>query len=585
MRFDGKAGSPAIVSGSRPHTTASSPSVLARAGGTMRNTRRGPLRRRSPEPEVAKVASGRVPVVVPDLDIAPNDPLLPVFQEASGPVDISVLDLDSPALTQMRAAGVMLVVPLVASGELIGLLNLGPRLSERGYSSDDRQLLARLAGYAAPAMRVGQLVREQQSQARTRERIDQELKVAQLIQQQFLPKAVPDLPSWHVAAFYRPARTIGGDFYDFITLPDDRVMIVVGDVTDKGVPAALVMASTHALLRSNAVRLLAPGELLATVNDLLCDDIPAHMFVTCLVLVLDPATGSVVFANAGHNLPYLRTEAGVVELRATGMPLGLMPGMKYDESTAVLQPRECLLLHSDGLAEAHNADREMFGFPRLAEIVSHELSGEQLIDACMAELTDFTDADAEQEDDITLVTLERLASAVYADAAVRDSASPAASTEERILDRFSVASVPGNERIALQRVAEAVTDQGLSTDQLDRLKTAVAEATMNAIEHGNANRAELDVDICVLRLGDAVAVTITDDGGEHLVAAPMADPDLDKKLAGEQTPRGWGLFLIKHMVDTMDVSTDGTKHTVRLTIRVESPPTARGKGADDAEQV
>ena len=537
----------------------------------MRNTRRGLLRRRDSATEAATVASAPLPIVVPDLDIAPNDPLLPVFQEASGPVDISALELDSPALTQMRAAGVMLVVPLVASGELIGLLNLGPRLSERGYSSDDRQLLGRLAGYAAPAMRVGQLVREQQSQARTRERIDQELKVAQLIQQQFLPKAVPDLPSWHVAAFYRPARTIGGDFYDFITLPDGRVMVVVGDVTDKGVPAALVMASTHALLRSNAVRLLAPGELLATVNDLLCDDIPAHMFVTCLVLVLDPTTGSVVFANAGHNLPYLRTAAGVIELRATGMPLGLMPGMQYDENTAVLQPGECLLLHSDGLAEAHNADREMFGFPRLADIVSHERSGEQLIDACMAELADFTTAEAEQEDDITLVTLERLASAVYAD--------------ERTLAQFTVASVPGNERVALEQVADAVRDQGLSREQLDRLKTAVAEATMNAIEHGNANRAELPVDIGVVRLADAVAVTITDEGGAHVGAGPIADPDLDKKLTGEQTPRGWGLFLIKHMVDTLDVSTDGDKHTVRLTVLVEPPSTVRGKEADDAEQV
>jgi serine phosphatase RsbU (regulator of sigma subunit)/anti-sigma regulatory factor (Ser/Thr protein kinase) len=550
----------------------------------MPNTRRGLLRRRGPQPEAATVAAAPVPIVVPDLDIAPNDPLLPVFQEATGPVDISVLDLDSPALSQMRAAGVMLVVPLVASGELIGLLNLGPRLSERGYSSDDRQLLGRLAGYAAPAMRVGQLVREQQSQARTRERMDQELKVAQLIQQQFLPKAVPDLPSWHVAAFYRPARTIGGDFYDFITLPDGRVMIVVGDVTDKGVPAALVMASTHALLRSNAVRLLAPGQLLATVNDLLCDDIPAHMFVTCLIMVLDPTTGGVVFANAGHNLPYLRTATGVVELRATGMPLGLMPGMQYDENTAVLRPGECLLLHSDGLAEAHNADRQMFGFPRLADIVSHELSGEQLIDACMAELADFTEADAEQEDDITLVTLERLASAVYADVRTPGSDRPATSADE-CLAEFVVASVPGNERVALERVADAVRDQGLSADQLDRLKTAVAEATMNAIEHGNANRAELDVDIRVIRNADAVTVTITDDGGAHLAAAPMADPDLDKKLAGEQTPRGWGLFLIKHMVDTMDVSTDGTKHTVRLTIRVEPPPTVQGKGADDAEQV
>jgi hypothetical protein len=163
----------------------------------------------------------------------------------AGAVDITRLELASPALAMLKKAGIVLVVPLVSSGELIGLLNLGPRLSERGYSGDDRRLLGALAGYAAPAMRVGQLVRQQQAEARDRERIEQELKVAQLIQQQFLPKSVPDLPSWHVAAFYRPARTVGGDFYDFIPLPDGRIMVVIGDVTDKGVPAALVMASTR----------------------------------------------------------------------------------------------------------------------------------------------------------------------------------------------------------------------------------------------------------------------------------------------------------------------------------------------------
>jgi serine phosphatase RsbU (regulator of sigma subunit) len=370
--------------------------------------------RRRPAATEPSSPSGRQTVVTePGFDIAPNDPILSVFQGATGAVDITALDLDSPALELMRAAGVVLVVPLVTSGELIGLLNLGPRLSERGYSSDDRQLLDTLAGYAAPAMRVGQLVRQQENQARERERIEQELKVAQLIQQQFLPKSVPDLPTWHLAAFYRPARTVGGDFYDFLELPDGRVLVVVGDVTDKGVPAALVMASTHALLRSKAPSLLSPGAILAAVNDLLCEDIPAHMFVTCLVMAVEPATGAIEFANAGHNLPYLRGADGVRELRATGMPLGLMPGMSYEPSTAVMQPGECLLLHSDGLAEAHNSKREMFGFPRLAEIVSRPVSGERLIDMCMSELEHFTGPGVEQEDDITLVTLERRASAAY----------------------------------------------------------------------------------------------------------------------------------------------------------------------------
>ncbi|MDP9220501.1 MAG: PP2C family protein-serine/threonine phosphatase [Actinomycetota bacterium] len=347
-----------------------------------------------------------------DLDIAPNDPLIAYCQQVAGAVDVEGLDLDSPALRQLKDSGAKLVVPLVTQGELIGLLSLGARLSEREYSRDDRQLLDTLAGYAAPAVRVGQLVRQQEAELVTRERIEQELRVAQLIQQQFLPKQLPDLPSWHIAAFYRPARTVGGDFYDFIELPDGRVLMVVGDVTDKGVPAALVMASTHSILRASAARLISPGAVLKHANDVLYDDIPAHMFVTCLAVVLDPVTGQITYANAGHDLPYVRTHDGVVELRARGMPLGLMPGMEYEEKTAALRSGETMLLHSDGLAEAHAPDREMFGFPRLMKLVEADVGGQELIDLILAEHARFIGPEAEQEDDITMVTLQRLGRAV-----------------------------------------------------------------------------------------------------------------------------------------------------------------------------
>ena len=376
-------------------------------GGKAVARRRGWLRRTQPATADAEPIAPSVIAAGPELDLASNDPLIGYLLSAASAVDITRLELRSPALDALQAAGAVLVVPLISSGSLVGLLSLGPRRSERGYSTDDLRLLNSLAGYAAPAMRVGQLVRQQQAEARQRERIDQELKIAQLIQQQFLPKELPDLPSWHVAAFYRPARTVGGDFYDFIPLPDGRVMFVVGDVTDKGVPAALVMASTHSLLRDAAPRLISPGKVLGHVNDMLCVDIPAHMFVTCLALVLDPVSGEVEFANAGHDVPYVRTRSGVQELRARGMPLGLMPGMPYEEMTFQFEPGDCALLHSDGLAEAHAPDREMFGFPRVSALVGKGPSGEALIDLCLTELGSFTGPDHEQEDDITLVSLQR----------------------------------------------------------------------------------------------------------------------------------------------------------------------------------
>jgi serine phosphatase RsbU (regulator of sigma subunit)/anti-sigma regulatory factor (Ser/Thr protein kinase) len=502
------------------------------------------------------------------VDIAPNDPCIAYFAGAPAAVELDTVTLESPAITAMREAGVTLVVPLVTNGELVGLLQLGPRLSERGYSKDDRQLLESLARYAAPALRLGQLVRQQQVEARDRERLDQELKVAQLIQQQFLPEDLPDLPTWHVAAFYRPARTIGGDFYDFISMPDGRVMVVVGDVTDKGVPAALVMASTHALLRETGSRLSSPGEVLARVNDLLCDDIPAHMFVTCLVLVIDSETGRVDFANAGHNLPYVRATDGTVrELRATGMPLGLMPGLSYDESTAVIAPGEQVLLYSDGLTEQHDAAGEMFGFGRTAEVVAKATSADELADLCVSELARFTGPDVEQEDDITMVALERANGAGYA-----------ADTAERpdVVDvelaRFSVASETGNERDALRLVEAATAHLDLSSDQRSRLGTAVAETTMNAIEHGNGLDADKPVEVVVNQRPTAVEVLITDQGGTRPDIDPV-EPDLELKLAGLQTPRGWGLFLVENMVDSVTHEVDGSRHTVRLTLNLEERPT------------
>jgi serine phosphatase RsbU (regulator of sigma subunit) len=298
----------------------------------------------------------------------------------------------------------------VSQGELIGLLNLGPRLSQQEYSADDRKLLNDLATQTAPAVRVAQLVRQQQQEAQERERIEQELRVARLIQQTLLPKAVPELGGWDVAAFYRPAREVGGDFYDFLELEDGHLGIVVGDVTDKGVPAALVMATTRTMLRAAAQRLDSPGEVLRRVNDVLYPDIPPNMFVTCLYAILEPRTGRLRYANAGHDLPYMRHKGrpgGATELRATGMPLGLMPGMAYEEKEAVLETGDSVLFYSDGLVEAHDPRGEMFSFPRLQGFVAAHPGGAKMIDFLLEELARFVGNGWEQEDDITLVTLQR----------------------------------------------------------------------------------------------------------------------------------------------------------------------------------
>jgi len=367
--------------------------------------------RKAPGPEAPAVAEPSRQIEAPDLEIAPNDPILAYLTNVSGVVEVEKLDLDSPALQAMKAADVKLVVPLVSQGELIGLLNLGPRLSQQEYSADDRKLLSNLSTQTAPSVRVAELVRQQQQEAQERERIEQELKVARVIQQTLLPKTLPKLPGYDVAAYYQPAREVGGDFYDFLELEDGRLGLVVGDVTDKGIPAALVMATTRAMLRTAAQRLFSPGDVLRRANETLVTDIPPNMFITCLYAILEPESGRLHYANAGQDLPYRRRAGrsqGAEELKARGMPLGLMSGMEYEEKEILLEKGESILFYSDGLVEAHDPHHEMFGSPRLQGLVgAHRSGGSSLIGFLLSELTRFTGEDWEQEDDITLVTLER----------------------------------------------------------------------------------------------------------------------------------------------------------------------------------
>jgi len=241
---------------------------------------------------------------------------------------------------------------------------------------------------------------------RERERVAQELSLARSIQQASLPKEVPTLEGWQISPYYQPAREVGGDFYDFFELVDGRLGIVVGDATSKGVPAALVMASARSMLRAVAQTSNSPGEVLRRANDPLVTDIPANMFVTCFYSILDPKSATLSYANAGHDLPYVRRGGGgAEELRARGMPLGLMPGMSYEEKQTILEAGESALFYSDGLVEAHDPKGEMFGFPRLRALIAEHGEERSLGDFLMEELYSFVGEGWEQEDDITLLTL------------------------------------------------------------------------------------------------------------------------------------------------------------------------------------
>src|SRR5918994_2009011 len=212
-------------------------------------------------------------------------------------------------------------------GELMGVAPTGREITNRVI------VIHRISGgkiaeeWAEGTGAVELLERLVEQERIERERIEQELRVARRIQQATLPKEVPKLEGWQISPYYQPAREVGGDFSDFFELDDGRLGIVVGDATSKGVPAALVMASARSMLRAVAqASEYSPGDVLGRVNDALVTDIPPNMFITCFYAILDPESGRLLYANAGHDLPYLRRRCGnAEELRARGMPLGLMP--------------------------------------------------------------------------------------------------------------------------------------------------------------------------------------------------------------------------------------------------------------------
>jgi anti-sigma regulatory factor (Ser/Thr protein kinase) len=332
------------------------------------------------------------------------------------------------------------------------------------------------------------------------------------------------------------------------------------------------MANTQSVLRAVARRgNIAPGRVLAEANEVLYAYIPSGTFVTCFYGILDPESGRLVYANAGHDPPYLQRDGDAQELMARGMPLGLMPGMPYEEKESVLKAGDDLLFYSDGLVEAHDPEGEMFGFPRLRKLIMSQGAGggKMLVDFLLAELARFTGTDSEQEDDITLVTLER------SKAGERDPEDPqpdgiAGDADLRVLADFTLPSEPGNERPAMEKVSDAVKELPLSEQRLARLETAVAESTMNAMEHGNRYDPQVPVRIQVWLLKERLLVRITDRGSGPLPSLTAKGPNLEAKLEGSQTARGWGAFLIERMVDEVRVSGNPDHHTVELVMRLET---------------
>ncbi len=238
--------------------------------------------------------------------------------------------------------------------------------------------------------------------------LQNELNVASQMQQSILPKSFPQDPSYELFASMKPARSVGGDFFDVMRLEGGLLGLAVADVSDKGVPAALFMMSSRTLLKGAAIGLGTPGEVLEEVNNMLCEDNESAMFVTLIYAVYDPSTRKLTFANGGHNTPVLIDGDGnATRLPLTGgVALGLVPGMQYEQSSITLSPGDNVVLYTDGVTEAMNEQEEEFGMERLESLFAESRPPEAraVNDAIFDAVMEFA-GDAAQSDDITCMTL------------------------------------------------------------------------------------------------------------------------------------------------------------------------------------
>lgn len=304
---------------------------------------------------------------------------------------------------------VMLPIRDVETGETVGGISIRRR-TNAGRVGELLPAAQSLAAQIASALQAARLL----SRVVEHERVEQELAVAAEIQASFMPRTAPDVPGWEIKAVIDSAREASGDFIDLIPLSAGRWGVLVADVSGKGLPAALYMALTRTLIRTFAFEHeTCPGAVFASVNRRILEDTDDDLFVTAFYGVLDPRAGSLTYANAGHNPPYLLRNSGtdlVEELRGTGVPLGMLRDVAWDTLTVNIYPGETAVLYTDGVTEAQNAADEFFGEGRLVDIAvaNRDKSALEMRRAIFGAVQEFV-GDAPRHDDITLAILKRSA--------------------------------------------------------------------------------------------------------------------------------------------------------------------------------
>jgi sigma-B regulation protein RsbU (phosphoserine phosphatase) len=302
----------------------------------------------------------------------------------------------------------ILCVPLRIKDNIIGVVYVDNRLQAGIFSAADLELLNAIAASAAIAVENARLYQV----AVDKGRLERELQVAREVQAGLLPSETPQVPGWEFVARWRPARTVAGDYYDFITTEDGRLGLVIADVTDKGMPAALFMTLTRSTVRASVRLAATPADGIAHANQLICADSTRGMFVTLAYVLLDPGARTLTCVNAGHNPPlhYHAAEDRLDALPRTGLPLGVDATLPFTQTVTAIQPGDFLVLYTDGLTEANDARRQEFGVERLQAVLrAHCRAPAADIAAALERALDEFTGDVAPHDDVTLVVARCLA--------------------------------------------------------------------------------------------------------------------------------------------------------------------------------
>jgi serine phosphatase RsbU (regulator of sigma subunit) len=305
----------------------------------------------------------------------------------------------------------ILCVPLLFQERILGIIFVDNRIQAGIFSQSDLELLTAIAANAAIAIENARLYQL----AVEKGRLERELQMARQVQSSMLPSETPQVEGWEFAALWQPARQVAGDYYDFIPVGDGQLGLVIADVSDKGMPAALFMATTRSIIRASLDRAASVAEGIAHANRLLCAESANSMFVTLFCARLDPVTGEITYVNAGHNPPIYyqnRSQADmgqIMSLGRTGMVLGLFEDTPYKEQKLRLKPGDFILFYTDGVTDALNSQEEAYGMDRLQKIlIENRLAPAGKMVATLEDsIRSFTDLTA-PFDDITVVMVKRL---------------------------------------------------------------------------------------------------------------------------------------------------------------------------------